>query len=77
MYYAASAMACTPNSLPQEVGLGLGAQARRLIDLDFRNEAAIDGLSPGSMAWSLIWDSIALTARQPRSCSFKGIGEDL
>jgi len=27
MYYAASAMACTPNSLPQEVGLGLGAQA--------------------------------------------------
>jgi SAM-dependent methyltransferase len=27
MYYAASAMACTPNSLSQEVGLGLGAQA--------------------------------------------------
>jgi SAM-dependent methyltransferase len=27
MYYAASAMACTPNSLAQEVGLGLGAQA--------------------------------------------------
>ena len=27
MYYAASAMACTPNSLSQEVELGLGAQA--------------------------------------------------
>ena len=27
MYYAASAMVCTPNSLSQEVGLGLGAQA--------------------------------------------------
>ena len=27
MYYAASAMACTPNSLSQQVGLGLGAQA--------------------------------------------------
>jgi hypothetical protein len=27
MYYAASAMACTPNSLSQEVGLGPGAQA--------------------------------------------------
>jgi hypothetical protein len=27
MYYAASAMACTPNSLSQEVGVGLGAQA--------------------------------------------------
>jgi ubiquinone/menaquinone biosynthesis C-methylase UbiE len=27
MYYAASAMACTPNSLSQEVGLALGAQA--------------------------------------------------
>jgi 2-polyprenyl-3-methyl-5-hydroxy-6-metoxy-1,4-benzoquinol methylase len=27
MYYAASTMACTPNSLSQEVGLGLGAQA--------------------------------------------------
>jgi 2-polyprenyl-3-methyl-5-hydroxy-6-metoxy-1,4-benzoquinol methylase len=27
MYYAASSMACTPNSLSQEVGLGLGAQA--------------------------------------------------
>jgi 2-polyprenyl-3-methyl-5-hydroxy-6-metoxy-1,4-benzoquinol methylase len=27
MYYAASAMACVPNSLSQEVGLGLGAQA--------------------------------------------------
>ena len=27
MYYAASAMACTPNSLSQEVGLGIGAQA--------------------------------------------------
>ena len=27
MYYAASAMACTPHSLSQEVGLGLGAQA--------------------------------------------------
>ena len=27
MYYAASAIACTPNSLSQEVGLGLGAQA--------------------------------------------------
>ena len=27
MYYAASAMACTPNSLSQKVGLGLGAQA--------------------------------------------------
>ena len=27
MYYAASAMACTPNSLSQNVGLGLGAQA--------------------------------------------------
>ena len=27
MYYAASAVACTPNSLSQEVGLGLGAQA--------------------------------------------------
>ena len=26
-YYAASAMACTPNSLSQDVGLGLGAQA--------------------------------------------------
>ena len=31
-YYAASTMICTPNSLSQEVGLGLGAQAgeRRL-----------------------------------------------
>jgi 2-polyprenyl-3-methyl-5-hydroxy-6-metoxy-1,4-benzoquinol methylase len=27
MYYAASTMICTPNSLSQEVGLGLGAQA--------------------------------------------------
>ena len=27
MYYAASAMACTPNSLSQDVGLALGAQA--------------------------------------------------
>jgi SAM-dependent methyltransferase len=27
MFYAASAMACTPNSLSQEVGLALGAQA--------------------------------------------------
>jgi SAM-dependent methyltransferase len=27
MYYAASTMACTPHSLSQEVGLGLGAQA--------------------------------------------------
>jgi SAM-dependent methyltransferase len=27
MYYAASAMVCTPNSLSQEVGLGLGGQA--------------------------------------------------
>jgi SAM-dependent methyltransferase len=27
MFYAASTMACTPNSLSQEVGLGLGAQA--------------------------------------------------
>jgi SAM-dependent methyltransferase len=27
MYYAASAMACTPNALSQPVGLGLGAQA--------------------------------------------------
>jgi SAM-dependent methyltransferase len=27
LFYAASAMACTPNSLSQEVGLGLGAQA--------------------------------------------------
>jgi SAM-dependent methyltransferase len=27
MYYAASAMACTPNSLSQDVGLSLGAQA--------------------------------------------------
>ncbi|HEV2057183.1 MAG TPA: class I SAM-dependent methyltransferase [Methylomirabilota bacterium] len=32
LYYAASSMICTPNSLSQEVGLGLGAQAgeRRL-----------------------------------------------
>ena len=27
MYYAASTMVCTPASLSQEVGLGLGAQA--------------------------------------------------
>jgi SAM-dependent methyltransferase len=27
MYYAASTLVCTPNSLSQEVGLGLGAQA--------------------------------------------------
>jgi hypothetical protein len=27
MYYAASAMACTPHSLSQDVGLALGAQA--------------------------------------------------
>ena len=27
LFYAASAMSCTPNSLSQEVGLGLGAQA--------------------------------------------------
>jgi len=35
LFYAASAMACTPNSLSQEVGLGLGAQAGegRLRDL--------------------------------------------
>jgi hypothetical protein len=36
LFYAASAMLCTPNSLSQEVGLGLGAQAgeerlRRLV----------------------------------------------
>ena len=32
LYYAASSMVCTPNSLSQEVGLALGAQAgeRRL-----------------------------------------------
>ena len=30
LFYAASAMACTPNSLSQEVGLGLGAQAGEL-----------------------------------------------
>lgn len=32
LYYAASSMICTPNSLSREVGLGLGAQAgeRRL-----------------------------------------------
>jgi hypothetical protein len=32
LYYAVSSMICTPNSLSQEVGLGLGAQAgeRRL-----------------------------------------------
>lgn len=35
MYYAASAAICTPNSLSQEVGLGLGAQAgeKRLAEL--------------------------------------------
>jgi 2-polyprenyl-3-methyl-5-hydroxy-6-metoxy-1,4-benzoquinol methylase len=35
LFYAASAMACTPHSLSQEVGLGLGAQAGqgRLRDL--------------------------------------------
>jgi hypothetical protein len=27
MLYTASSMVCTPNSLSQEVGLGLGAQA--------------------------------------------------
>jgi hypothetical protein len=27
MFYVASTFACTPNSLSQEVGLGLGAQA--------------------------------------------------
>ena len=27
LFYAASTMACTPNSLSQEVGLALGAQA--------------------------------------------------
>ena len=27
MYYSASTMICTPGSLAQEVGLGLGAQA--------------------------------------------------
>ena len=27
LYYAASTMVCTPNSLSQEVGLALGAQA--------------------------------------------------
>jgi hypothetical protein len=27
MFYAASTFVCTPNSLSQEVGLGLGAQA--------------------------------------------------
>ena len=27
MYYAASTLICTPDSLDQEVGLGLGAQA--------------------------------------------------
>ena len=27
LYYAASSMVCTPNSLSQEIGLGLGAQA--------------------------------------------------
>ena len=27
LFYAASAMACTPNSLSQDVGLALGAQA--------------------------------------------------
>jgi hypothetical protein len=27
MFYAASTLLCTPNSLSQDVGLGLGAQA--------------------------------------------------
>lgn len=29
LFYAASTFICTPNSLSQEVGLGLGAQAGR------------------------------------------------
>jgi hypothetical protein len=35
LFYAASTCICTPNSLSQEVGLGLGAQAgeRRLRDV--------------------------------------------
>lgn len=44
MFYAASAMACTPNSLSQEVGLGLGAQAGEARLRKVALEAGFSGL---------------------------------
>ena len=44
MYYAASAMACTPNSLSQDVGLGLGAQAGEERLRKVSQEAGFSGL---------------------------------
>src|ERR1700739_3761766 len=44
MFYAASAMACTPNSLAQDVGLGLGAQAGEERLRKVAREAGFSGL---------------------------------
>jgi 2-polyprenyl-3-methyl-5-hydroxy-6-metoxy-1,4-benzoquinol methylase len=44
MFYAASAMACTPNSLSQEVGLGLGAQAGEELLRKVAREAGFSNL---------------------------------
>jgi len=44
LFYAASAMACTPNSLSQEVGLGLGAQAGEQRLRRLAQEAGFRGL---------------------------------
>ena len=44
MYYAASAMACTPNSLSQPVGLGLGAQAGEARLREVARQAGFSGL---------------------------------
>ena len=44
MYYAASTMVCTPNSLSQEVGLALGAQAGEARLREVLREA---GFAPG------------------------------
>jgi len=42
LYYAASTMVCTPNSLSQEVGLGLGAQAGEARLREVFKEAGFD-----------------------------------
>ena len=44
MFYAASAMACTPNSLSQQVGRGLGAQAGEAQLRKVAREAGISNL---------------------------------
>lgn len=44
MYYAASTLACTPNALSQEVGLGLGAQAGEARLREVAREAGFSSL---------------------------------